>query len=52
MQHFSFLSNIFDIDYYCVDATNSYDFKYTHPASQARPIPLKTIQNFLKNYYK
>ncbi len=46
---FFFLANIFNLNYCCLDATESYDFKNTHPCSKGRVINLEVISHFLAN---
>jgi len=47
---FCFLANIFDINYYAINATNNSDLINSHAERNGRPIDLTIINNFLKNY--
>lgn len=47
---FFFLTNIFDIDYNCLNTTNHVDIENSHPGTKGKVIDLKLVQNFLKNY--
>ncbi|MBI2345158.1 glycosyltransferase family 61 protein [Candidatus Dependentiae bacterium] len=46
---FFFLANIFNLNYYYIDATLNNGIKQSHPVSCAKAIDPKIIKNFLKN---
>lgn len=47
---FFFLSNIFNINYFPINATNISDLIHSHPGAPGRHIHLKLIDDFLKKY--
>lgn len=48
---FFFLADIFNLTYYCIDATNKNTVILSSPHAKAEKIDLKLIETFLKNYH-